>query len=336
MEQHAPMPVINAGSLQVSIINSDLYASLSPYARDCLTVLLWDIHPNEWRDGGKPISRLRRYELANTVNACLKTVQRALAELEAAGFVVRLFNDFHHATGVDLRPMVRQFYDIKERAQKELRRRKKAREDARAARDHSKALLAAAEKNLARTIESTQMDTDAQSTTNPLSEVYVCTGLENGTVENPDGGSHRAPPYPVVDDDEDREEPEKLLELPTMRFALMKAHPRYGEILADNTESGDAKRATLDDMIAAADVLRQEIGFRRNDWDKAVRRHGLERSLAYFVTMSSPAARLLREIRNTQGYIIGGFKKPPHEFRPFRSMWKLIKEMDSYDSMAAE
>lgn len=320
----------------MSLIKSSLFAELTPYARDCLTILLWDIHPNEWAEGGKPISRLRRAELASNVNACLKTVQRALAELEAAGFIVRLFNDFHHATGVDLRPMVRRFYDIKERAQKEIYRRKKSREAAKAARDKSKAQLAAAEKNLGRTIESNQMDTDGQSTTNPLSEVYVCTELENESVENSTGGTHRAPPYPVVDDEDERSEPEKVPELGVIRFGLTKAHPRYAKILADNTPSGDARRATLEDMLAAADVLRQELGFRRNDWDKAVRVHGQERALAYFVTMSGPAAIMLREIRNPQGYIMGGFKKPAHEFRPFRSMWKIVKEMESFDVASAE
>ncbi len=328
------MPTINAGSLQVSLIKSELFAGLTPYARDCLTILLWDIHPNEWREGGKPISRLRRTDLADNVNACLKTVQRALAELEAAGFIVRLFNDFHHATGVDLRPMVRRFYDIKERAQKALRRRKMAREQEKAARDHSKAQLAAAEKNLVRTVKSTQMDPDDQTTTNPLLEVYVCTGLRNEVVENITSGTDRAPPYPVVDDEDEQSEPEKVPELKVIRFGLTKTHPRYARILADNTLSGNAKLATLDDMVAAADLLRQELGFRRNDWDKAVRAHGVERALAYFVTMSSPAAQMLREIRNPQGYIVGGFRKPPHEFRPFRSMWKIIKEMDSYECAA--
>lgn len=322
------MPVINAGSLQVSIINSDLYASLSPYARDCLTVMLWNIHPNEWKHGGKPVSRLKRHELAETVNACLKTVQRALVELEEAGFIRRLFNEFHHATGVDLMPLVNKFHQIRARAQDALEKRRARRLQDREARQRAKASLQEAEKNLQRTVESSQMDTRDHSNTNPpLEDESSCTGLEKTAVANSDGGHTQPTPFAPHKVELTEHGAEKVPSFTSWRWAILTIHPRYRDIAAANTDDQKANNATLDDLLHAAEVLRQEIGFRRADWERAINRHGPERALAYFVTMSSPAARMFRQIRNTQGYIVGGLNKPPTEFRPFQSMWAVLQEM---------
>lgn len=314
------MPAINAASIMSVLTESEETGSLSMAAHAALSTLLISVHPNDWRED-KPISRLSREDLARRLGgACLKTVQRALVELEQARFIDRLFNDVHHAIGVDLRPVVEKFNELRRRAHA----RREERKAERAARREAKVR----KKFLAQNIESSQMDIDDHSNTNPsLEDESSCTGLGNEVVAPSGSGSSGPRAFSGRSNEPGGFAGESAPPFQSWRWCLLTINPQFRSIAAANTDSGKANEASIDDLLHAAEVLRREIGYRRMDWEQALQRHGPARALAYFVTMTSPAAKHFRQIRNVQGYVRAGFDKPPAEFRPFQSMWAVLKEM---------
>lgn len=320
MSDATTMPAINAASIMSVLTESETTESLSMAAHAALSTLLISVHPNDWREN-RPISRLSREDLARRLGgACLKTVQRALVELEQARLIDRLFNDVHHAIGVDLQPLVAIFHDLRRRAHQRREERKQERAERRAAKVRKKFF---AEKEA-----SSQMVTDGHSNTNPpLEDESSCTGLGNEVVAPSGSGTSGPRAFSGRSSEPGGFASESAPPFQSWRWAILTINPQFRSIAAANTDSGKANEASIDDLLHAAEVLRREIGYRRMDWEQALQRHGPARALAYFVTMTSPAAKHFRQIRNVQGYVRAGFDKPPEEFRPFQSMWAVLQEM---------
>ena len=314
------MPAINAASIMSVLTESETTESLSMAAHAALSTLLISVHPNDWREN-KPVSRLSREDLARRLGgACLKTVQRALVELEQARLIDRLFNDVHHAIGVDLQPVVAIFHELRRRALQRREERKRERAERRAAKVRKKFL--------AQNDESIQVDIDGHPNTNPpFEDESSCTGLGNEAVAASQGGASSPRAISGRSNGAGSFAAESAPPFSSWRWAILTINPRFREIAAANTSSGKPNEATEEDLLQAAEVLRQEIGYRRYDWERAVQTHGAARALAYLVTMTSPAAKMFRQIRNVQGYLRAGFDRPADEFRPFQSMWAVLQEM---------
>lgn len=332
-------PTVNGAAIFHHALKAGLFAELTDRAFKVLSAVLFDVHNDGW-SRGEPVSRTSRDNLAMELGVDVKTVQRGLQDLEDAGLVVRLHNDFHHAVGVDLTPLVDSFQQILERSKAERQRRQEARAERKRQRLARRLERAAdtGEKNFADDDVSGPLDTPARLyTNNPCEELSIgCTGTGNAAVARRETDHPSGPPCPSDVVDIEAQAAETLPELKTWRSVVYRIHPEFRDIVADNTDHRDPDRATVDELWNAADALRERIGFRWKDLELARRRHGTARTLIFFVSMTAPAAEHHRKIRNVQGYIVGGLAKAPIDFCPIKSMWGLYKECRERSKLPAD
>ena len=302
---------------------------LSATARLVLMDLATYVSANKWEQG-QAFAWPSNETIAAHVGRDVRTVQTALEQLEAAGLIIRRYdyrNERIAKAGLDLRPLGLR-----------LAQWAAAIADAEAERAAARAMRRQERAETLRQVTSWDHEENATQdykNKNPLPEKST---PDRGYVDEVEAEAAVNRPYGRAADQyesrfaavrtalradawQERGSPPPLAVLealsnPDTIALLLRCSPAFRRRMTEKTHPFPPENATLTEITAVLDEIRHAIRFNQPQWERGLRRHGIDAVYALLVAMDRD------NIQSRAGFLANILKKSPQaeDFNPLKSL----------------